>query len=67
MISPLSSKLPAKSSPAQALPKDRKGKDLPLTFQSGGLILYQDKNNFLRLERAGSVIIDQTCSQFTGS
>jgi regulation of enolase protein 1 (concanavalin A-like superfamily) len=45
--------------PGSALPKDRKGNTLPFTFQSGGLILYQDKNNFLRLERAGSVIIDQ--------
>ncbi len=45
--------------PGAALPKDRKGNTLPFTFQSGGLILYQDKNNFMRLERAGSVIIDQ--------
>ena len=45
--------------PGSAVPKDRKGNDLPFTFQSGGLILYQDKNNFLRLERAGSIIISQ--------
>jgi S1-C subfamily serine protease len=45
--------------PGSAVPKDRKGNDLPFTFQSGGLILYQDKNNFLRLERAGSIIIAQ--------
>jgi regulation of enolase protein 1 (concanavalin A-like superfamily) len=45
--------------PGSALPKDRKGNNIPFTFQSGGLILYQDKNNFFRLERAGSVIIDQ--------
>ncbi len=51
--------------PGAALPKDRKGNNIPFTFQSGGLILYQDKNNFLRLERAGSVIIDQR-HQFTG-
>ena len=45
--------------PGAALPKDRKGNTIPFTFQSGGLILYEDKNNFLRLERAGSIIIDQ--------
>jgi hypothetical protein len=45
--------------PGSAVPKDRKGNELPFTFQSGGLILYQDKNNFLRLERAGSIIISQ--------
>ncbi len=44
--------------PGAALPKDRKGNDIPITFQSGGLILYQDKNNFFRLERASSIILD---------
>ncbi len=43
--------------PGAALPKDRKGNDIPLTYQSGGIILYQDKNNFVRLERASSVIV----------
>ena len=44
-------------SPGSATPKDRQGHTLPFTVQSAGLILYQDKANFLRLERAGSVII----------
>ncbi len=43
--------------PGATLPKDRKGNDIPLTYQSGGIILYQDKNNFVRLERASSVIV----------
>ena len=43
--------------PGANLPKDRKGNDIPITFQSGGIILYQDKNNFVRLERASSIII----------
>jgi regulation of enolase protein 1 (concanavalin A-like superfamily) len=43
--------------PGAALPKDRKGNDIPITYQSGGIILYQDKNNFVRLERASSVIV----------
>jgi len=44
--------------PGSATPKDRQGNTLPFTYQGGGLIVYQDKNNFFRLERAGSVIID---------
>ena len=43
--------------PGADLPKDRKGNEIPLTYQSGGIILYQDKNNFVRLERANSVIV----------
>ena len=45
-------------SPGSATPKDRQGHALPFTVQSAGLILYQDKANFLRLERAGSIFID---------
>ena len=44
--------------PGSATPKDRQGLTLPITDQSAGLILYQDKNNFLRLERAASIIIN---------
>jgi len=44
-------------SPGSATPKDRQGHTIPFTVQSAGLILYQDKDNFLRLERAGSIII----------
>jgi hypothetical protein len=32
--------------------KDPKGKNLKICHQSGGLLVYQDKDNFLRLERA---------------
>lgn len=45
-------------SPGSATPEDRQGHTLPFTVQSAGLILYQDKANFLRLERAGSIFID---------
>jgi hypothetical protein len=39
------------------LPKDRQGNNtlIAFTFQAAGLILYQDKDNFLRLERSGGV------------
>ena len=43
--------------PGADLPKDRKGNEIPLTYQSGGIILYKDKDNFVRLERASSVIV----------
>jgi S1-C subfamily serine protease len=43
--------------PGADLPKDKKGNEIPLTYQSGGIILYQDKDNFVRLERANSVIV----------
>jgi S1-C subfamily serine protease/regulation of enolase protein 1 (concanavalin A-like superfamily) len=31
---------------------DARGRKLPFSFQGAGLLLYQDKNNFVRLERA---------------
>jgi hypothetical protein len=37
------------------LPKDRQGNFLPFTFQGAGLLLYQDKDNFIRLERTAGV------------
>jgi hypothetical protein len=43
-------------SPGSVVPKERAVRDLPFTFQGAGLLLYQDKNNFIRLERAGSVV-----------
>jgi S1-C subfamily serine protease len=42
--------------PGTATPKDRQGHYIPFTVQSAGLILYQDRDNFFRLERAGSLI-----------
>ena len=44
--------------PGASAPKDPKGRQIPFTVQSAGLLLYQDKNNFMRLERAGSVVRD---------
>jgi S1-C subfamily serine protease len=41
--------------PEATPPSDRQVRDLPFTVQSAGLIIYQDKNNFFRLERAGSI------------
>jgi hypothetical protein len=46
-------------SPGPTPPRDRQVRSLAFTVQSAGLILYQDKNNFLRLERAGSIITDR--------
>ena len=39
------------------LPRDRQGNTVPFTFQSAGLILYQDKDNFVRLERTAGVVV----------
>jgi hypothetical protein len=39
------------------LPKDRQGNIIPFTFQSAGLLLYQDKDNFVRLERSAGVAV----------
>jgi S1-C subfamily serine protease len=39
------------------LPKDRQGNDIPFTFQSAGLLLYQDKDNFVRIERSAGVAV----------
>jgi regulation of enolase protein 1 (concanavalin A-like superfamily) len=33
-------------------PTDPRGRQLPMSFQGAGLLLYQDKENFVRLERA---------------
>lgn len=45
--------------PGLKLPNERLARGLAFTFQSGGLLLYQDKNNFIRLERAGSIVTDR--------
>jgi regulation of enolase protein 1 (concanavalin A-like superfamily) len=45
--------------PGAKLPSDRAVRSLPFTIQSAGLVLYQDKNNFIRLERAGSILTAQ--------
>jgi regulation of enolase protein 1 (concanavalin A-like superfamily) len=42
--------------PGSALPRERSVRGLGFTFQSAGLLVYQDKNNFFRLERAGSIV-----------
>ena len=43
--------------PGAKLPSDRPVRGWQFTFQSAGLVLYQDKNNFIRLERASSILI----------
>jgi hypothetical protein len=45
-------------SPGATLPKDRQGNTIPFTFNGAGLLLYQDKDNFVRLERTAGVSID---------
>ena len=42
-------------SPGLALPDDRQGNHIPATFQGAGLLLYQDRDNFVRLERTSGV------------
>jgi Trypsin-like peptidase domain len=44
--------------PGAKLPRDREGNDLQFTFQGAGLLLYQDKDNFVRLERTAGVSLD---------
>ena len=44
-------------SAGSTLPKDRQGNDIPFTFQGAGLLLYQDKDNFVRLERSAGVAV----------
>ncbi len=39
------------------LPEDRQGNNLPSTFQGAGLLLYQDKSNFVRFERTAAVTV----------
>jgi S1-C subfamily serine protease len=41
------------------LPKDRQGNNIPFTFQSAGLLLYQDKDNFVRIERSAGVDVER--------
>ena len=44
-------------SPSLTLPEDRQGNDIPSTFQGAGLLLYQDKDNFVRFERTAGVAV----------
>ena len=41
--------------PGSTLPKDRQGNLIPFTFEGAGLLLYMDKDNFVRLERTAGV------------
>jgi hypothetical protein len=45
--------------PGDKPPSDRAVRNIAFTFQSAGLVLYQDKNNFVRLERAASIFTDR--------
>jgi hypothetical protein len=42
-------------SPGSKLPKDLQDNQIPFTFEGAGLLLYQDKDNFVRLERTAGV------------
>ncbi len=42
-------------SPGSNLPEDLQGNNVPFTFQGAGLLLYQDEDNFVRLERTAGV------------
>jgi hypothetical protein len=44
--------------PGTTLPKDRQGNQIDFTFQGAGLLLYQDKNNFVRFERTAGTALD---------
>jgi hypothetical protein len=44
-------------SPSLTLPEDRQGNEISSTFQGAGLLLYQDKDNFVRLERTAGVAV----------
>jgi regulation of enolase protein 1 (concanavalin A-like superfamily) len=43
-------------SPGTDPPRDRTSRGVPFTYQSAGLVLYQDKNNYVRLERFVSIV-----------
>ena len=45
--------------PGSTMPKDRQGNNIPFTFQGAGLLLYQDKDNFVRLERTAGVDVEK--------
>ena len=49
-------------SPVTTMPKDRQGNALPFTFNGAGLVLYKDKNNFVRLERTAGIGPDDLAS-----
>jgi hypothetical protein len=44
-------------SPSLTLPEDRQGNEISSTFQGAGLLLYQDKDNFVRLEKTAGVAV----------
>jgi hypothetical protein len=44
-------------SPSLTLPEDRQGNDIPSTFQGAGLLVFQDTDNFVRLERTAGVAV----------
>ncbi len=45
--------------PGSTAPKDRQGNQIPFTFQGAGLVLYQDKENFVRVERTAGVGLEK--------
>jgi S1-C subfamily serine protease len=48
--------------PGTTLPKDKQGNMIPFTFQGAGLVLYKDKENFVRIERSTRVDTEKLTS-----
>ena len=57
-ILPSSWRSPATSTPARPRPGNGRPRESRSPIKSAGLILYQDKNNYFRLERGASVLIN---------
>jgi len=51
-------KITGEISPGSTLPKDRQDNNILSTFQGAGLLLYQDKDNYVRLERTAGVAVE---------
>jgi S1-C subfamily serine protease/regulation of enolase protein 1 (concanavalin A-like superfamily) len=55
-------KVTGEMKPGSTIPKDRQGNTIPFTFNGAGLVLYQDKENFVRIERTAGVSVDNLAS-----
>jgi hypothetical protein len=48
--------------PGPKLAINRQGNTIPFVFQGAGLLLYQDKGNFIRLERAAGIALETSAT-----
>jgi len=55
-------KVTGEMKPGSTMPKDRQGNTIPFTFQGAGLVLYQNKDNFVRAERTAGVDVEKLTS-----